>query len=73
MAKPKYDTTKRINKPKEVTEPDFSKLISDIKTYIEDVKSSEAKELKQYIYESALEAVYGPNIFKWITQEESKK
>ena len=64
----------RRKKAKEVLpylrfEPDLESLKQCIKDYIELVaKDEEDEDDKQWIFETALEAFYGKDIWKWINQ-----
>ena len=44
----------------------FSELVGACKEYIRNIKDGHGKNGKQWIYEAALEAVYGEEIWKWM-------
>ena len=54
-------------KPQPIAEPDWSRARATVVNHVEDVLRGvqEGKDIEHYIYEQALEAVYGVNI--WYT------
>ena len=58
-------------KPTAKENPDFRGLIELCEDYVNDIdsgKTGEDSDYDGYIYESALEAVFGSEIFDWIKQ-----
>ena len=54
--------------PVPLAEPDFSKLAEYVKSGVNEVATKEGwghKDFSHYIFEHAMEAVYGPGIWKW--------
>ena len=61
---------RRKNIPKIVDSPDISELVSACEEHINSIKDfgHSCKNDKQWIYEEALEAIYGKNIFDWVNK-----
>lgn len=61
---------KRKTIPKVVNNPNLNKLISACDEHINTIKDfgRSCKDDKQWIYEEALKAIYGENIFAWINK-----
>jgi hypothetical protein len=62
-------------KPIQVDSPDFTDLIRSAQEYVEYISSEDYHEdgLSDYenqIFESAMEAVFGPKIWDWINNKE---
>ncbi len=56
-------------KPLVVSCPNFTELISLCASHIDDIDSgNEDEDTRQFIYEEAMMAVYGKDIFKWINE-----
>lgn len=53
--------------PKPLQNPDFSTLVITVTNGVAQAahKQHEDADFKQYVYEAALKAVYGPDFFKW--------
>ena len=58
--------------PQPVEEPDLTKLKEAAAEYIEAVVdgTSVDSDLGHYIYEAAMEAIYGDEVFTWINDNE---
>ena len=57
------------NVPNPIREPDYTMLKSLVVQHIKNMASDdycEDNDDKEYIYEEAIAAVYGPDVFKWI-------
>jgi hypothetical protein len=56
----------RANKP--VDNPDFSQVVDLCKEYLEEIKENRYadSDTKHYIFEVALEAVYGKSIWEYV-------
>lgn len=62
-----------MDKPTALPNPDFTKLIEALQEYIDFVGSDDFHEdvdddYENEIFETALEAVYGPNVWNWINE-----
>jgi len=57
-------------RPKPVENPDWSRLIKTCEECICEHEKGESvdSDLPHYIYEEAMKAVFGPDIFKWINE-----
>lgn len=58
-----------MNTPQPLPNPDFAELIKACKEYIEvldDEEIHEDSDDNHYIFEAALEAVFGADVWKWI-------
>lgn len=57
----------KSNKPEPLKEKDFSALIQTCTEYIEEIATKEYadEDFTEWIYEAALEAVYGEKIWDW--------
>jgi len=60
----------RISPPGPVAEPNFDELIDACKEHIETIvrTGNRGKHDEHYIYELAVEAVFGEGIFDWMVQ-----
>jgi hypothetical protein len=59
---------KKIKPLREAT-PDFTGLIDLCRSHVDDIANgNEDEDTKQYIYEEAMMAVYGKDIFTWINE-----
>lgn len=60
-----------IATPEALPNPDFTELIKVCKEYIEDMDNEDFHEDdddQHYIFEAALEAVFGKDVWKWVNQ-----
>ena len=56
----------RMGAPLPVPYPDFTALLDTITSGIaEYVETGQSKDFKQYVYEAAVEAVYGKEFWQW--------
>jgi len=59
--------------PKPIENPNFSELVTQCNTYITELSESifpiESGDHIQYIFEEAMKAVYGKNVFEWINEK----
>ena len=58
-------------RPKPLDRPDWAPLIKLCEQQLDDVQAGEStddSDLDHYIYEEALIAVYGPDIFTWMNE-----
>lgn len=61
---------KEAGVPKPVENMDFSGVINICKGHISDIKNHEEDDdSKHYIYEAAMEAVFGSSVFDWINKQ----
>lgn len=61
---------KEASKPKPLKSPNLSLLQEACDYYINSLFNKEySKDAEYYIYEKALEALYGDNIFDWINDQ----
>jgi hypothetical protein len=59
--------------PQPLKEPDFTKLKDQVMEYFEGLKRGETpKDAQHYIYEAAVEAVYGEEIWDFINEIEDE-
>ena len=59
--------------PEPLETPDFSELKSDCRAYLVSVKDPENnrfKNVKNSIFETAVEAIYGKDIWDWIQEQQ---
>jgi hypothetical protein len=50
-----------------IKNPDFTKLIECCEYGVKEIaRQGYSKDLKHYVYETAMQAVYGPKCFEWI-------
>jgi len=64
------------NTPKQLENPDFKKLKESCLEYIQEIANSgyiKDDDLDHYIFEDALEAIYGKDIWDFINYEEDIK
>lgn len=55
--------------PAPLVSPNFSPIINMVKEYISDLeKGREPADSKQWIFEAAVEAVYGRKIWDWVNK-----
>jgi len=53
--------------PEVLFNPDYTNLTSLCKEYLRQVaKNQDTSDLQHYIFEAAIEAAYGRNVWKWI-------
>ena len=59
---------KALPKPKAVENPDFSMVVDYCKSYIDDLynKGWVDDDMEYYVFEAAIQAVFGKDIFDWI-------
>lgn len=59
-----------MRKPKKVDNPDYNCLIQCIDEYMTAVETGQGDvdDLQHYIFETALEAVYGTEVFNWVNE-----
>lgn len=59
--------------PKPIENPDFSNLVNQCNQYITDLSErifpGEDGDFKEYIFEEAMKAVYGKNVFAWVNEK----
>lgn len=57
-------------RPKPVVNPDWSKLIRTCDDVIKECERGEHEDsdLPHYVYEEAMRAIYGPDVFKWMNK-----
>lgn len=65
-------------RPKPLEKPDFAALIEAVQAYVDFVESEEyhedsASDERNYVFEAAVEAVYGPNIWPHINSETDRE
>lgn len=62
-------------KPKAVADPDLSDLRQTCQAYIDAVAMRDYvdEDLPHWIFEAALKALYGNNVFDWIVNSRNKK
>jgi hypothetical protein len=55
-------------RPIPLAQPDFSKLIACTEARIREIAENEGEDTdtSHYIYEEAMKAIYGPEVFNWI-------
>lgn len=58
--------------PTPVAQPDYTGLISTVKEYVENIGINRVKDGENYIYEAAIEAIYGPDAWAYINQQIEK-
>jgi len=57
--------------PLAIDQQDFTALRKLTASWIEEVKTGEVDEnLEHYIYEAAMEAIYGPDVWKWVNEQD---
>lgn len=58
-------------KPKLLEKPDLIQLISTCQGYIDeaDKEGRVDEDMTQYIFEAAMQALYGKDVFKWINKK----
>jgi len=60
-----------MDKPTPIIQPDFTNLSKLCAQWLDEVETGEVGgELRDYIYEAALEAVYGPDVWKWVNAQD---
>lgn len=67
----KGEKGKTMKIPEPLPSPDFSELIKLCQEHIDFLASDDYyadNDNKQYIYEAAIEAVFGKNVWKWINR-----
>lgn len=58
-----------VPKPEPIDQPDFSRLISMCQNYLEALEAgTHSDDYDHYIYEEALAAVFGRNVFDFINE-----
>jgi len=58
-------------KPTPLETPNFSGVIATVTEYIDSLaEGHEPKDIKQYTFEAAVEAVYGRSVWNWINSRE---
>jgi len=68
IVKPTFIEIKDIPEP--VTNPDFTNVIALAKDTIKDIDNGNfPKDMKHYIYEDVMTAIFGKDIFKWINKK----
>lgn len=61
-----------MDKPTALPNPDFAELLEQCQKYIDFMASDEYysdNDYAHYIYEATIEAVYGPDVWKWINTQ----
>jgi len=63
-----------MEEPKELKQPNFSALIAEVQAYIEYMGSEDyhedgASDYEHSVFEAAIEAVYGPDVWKWVNDK----
>ena len=57
------------DRPAPLENPDFSRLLKTCEAVMNDYeRDGRSKDNGHYIYEEAMQAVYGDNVFEWINQ-----
>ena len=61
-----------MDRPKKLTSPDFSSVEDCVETYMAAVEfdNGDLDDLSQFIFETAVEAFYGPKVFDWVNEQE---
>lgn len=62
------DITKKMQRPHPVENPDFSKLIKNLENRMDDIvndKYHDDDDDFYYVWEEAMKAVYGKDVFDW--------
>jgi hypothetical protein len=56
------------SRPKLRESPDFSKLITECSSVLDQIAEDHYmdEDSKEYIYEAAMAAIFGPDVWKWI-------
>ncbi|OGU60446.1 MAG: hypothetical protein A2V66_01810 [Ignavibacteria bacterium RBG_13_36_8] len=52
--------------PKPITISGHNKFIAACEAYIKDIEEKHPEPEKQYVFEAAMEAVYGEKIWEWV-------
>ncbi|MHC4310917.1 MAG: hypothetical protein ACYSW3_00415 [Planctomycetota bacterium] len=60
----------RLERPQRVNQPDWNPLARMIDEYIDDLyhKQQPGKDLDTYVFEAAVVALYGKDVWPWIRQ-----
>jgi len=61
-----------MDKPTALPNPDFTELIKLCQSHIDDMEGDDYNsdnDDKEYIYEAAIEAVFGKNVWPWINAQ----
>lgn len=72
LARRKAKAAKVDARPQPVKEPDLSKLITMTQDYLKGLAENgfTDDDSKHYIYEEAMMALYGRDVFKWINEQD---
>jgi transcription initiation factor IIE alpha subunit len=67
-----YSMGCKVETPKPLPNPDFSKVISQCQEYIKDLEEdgTEDDDSCHYIFESAMTAVFGSDVWKWVRSKQ---
>lgn len=67
----RMEKKKQKEKPKQLENPDFSRLREYCQEYIDhlDKNGYEDDDIQHYIYEEALQAIFGRDVFGWINKQ----
>lgn len=60
-----------LNKPQPLQNPDFSELITLCQYHLNSIEKNgpnDDSDKEHYIYETALEAVFGQDVWQWINR-----
>ena len=63
---------KKKESPKIIKNPDLTRLEKLLKDYIEAIiKEGGMKDIKHWVYEEAMEALYGKTIWDWVNKNQT--
>ncbi len=66
-----YDALRPYKKPEQLKNPDFSGLILVCESHLQQIDEEEREDndSEHYIYEAAMEAIYGSDVWKFINKK----
>lgn len=70
------ETSGKMIIPHPVSNPDFTRLIGACDEYLQEIEEygfCTNSDLRQWIHEESLKAIYGEDIFEWINSQKGRK
>lgn len=70
--KRRREAMEAAKRPKPMPSPDFSNVVSQCAEYIKQLSTLgySDEDLKDYVFEAAVEAIYGQNIWDWVCEKQ---